>query len=152
MKLSILSFLVSLVAATASEDNAIFKGVKDDDAAAIRSAVENDPSILESIGPGGQTPLIHAVLIGKLNAVTTLLELGADTSATERDGYDVLHASGFQGRAEILEVLLKEFAKEKKAGGFSLDPSTDQHRDGFYPMHVSFTEGKGNIFPSLTKV
>mmetsp|Transcript_11386 Transcript_11386/g.24026 ORF Transcript_11386/g.24026 Transcript_11386/m.24026 type:complete len:202 (-) Transcript_11386:2471-3076(-) len=142
MKLStILSFLALSLAATpaaaaaASEDNAVFRGVADDDGAAIRSAVANDPSLLESIGPGGQTPLIHAVLTGKEKAVTTLLELGADTSATERDGYDVLHAAGFQGRAGILTVLLEEFAKEAKAGGFSLDPSTDRHRDGFYPMH-----------------
>lgn len=135
MKLSVFSFLLSCVAVVASDDNAIFQGVTNDDGAAIRSAVENDPSMLESIGPGGQTPLIHAVLTGKIDAVATLLEIGADTSATEQDGYDVLHAAGFQGRAEILEVLLQRFAEQKAAGGFALDPSTDRHKDGYYPLH-----------------
>jgi ankyrin repeat protein len=104
--------------------NAVFEGVQKDDEALIRDALEADPSLLESVGVGGQTPLIHAVLTGKLKAVITLLELGADTTATEQDGYNVLHAAGFQGRAEILKVLLEK----------GLDPM-DKHRDGFYPIH-----------------
>lgn len=140
MKLSILPVLASFSFALTSADDAIFDGVKNDDGAAIQTAVENDPSALESIGQGGQTPLIHAVLTGKLNAVKTLLDIGADTLATERDGYNVLHAAGFQGRAEILQVLLQHFADQKKSGGAVLDPSTDKHKDGFYPLHVSETQ------------
>ncbi|KAG7348066.1 ankyrin repeat domain protein [Nitzschia inconspicua] len=104
--------------------NAVFEGVQLDDGDKIRTALEADPSLLESIGVGGQTPLIHAVLTGKMNAVKTLLDVGADTSATERDGYNVMHAAGFQGRAEILQVLLDR----------GLDPM-DKHKDGFYPLH-----------------
>jgi ankyrin repeat protein len=122
---------------SASDDNGIFEGVQKDDTTAIKSAIKNDPSSLESIGPGGQTPLIHAVLTGKLESVKTLLDLGANTAATETDGYNVLHAAGFQGRSEILEVLLQHFANQKEAGGFVLDPSTDKHEDGFYPIHRS---------------
>ena len=140
MQFSLFSFLLLFAFVSASMDNAIFEGVKNDDGAAIRSAVENDSSILESIGMGGQTPLIHAVLTGKMNAVKTLMEIGADMSATEKDGYNVLHAAGFQGRAEILEVLLRHFADQKEAGGFALDPTTDEHKDGFYPMHVSLLD------------
>eukprot|EP00536_Pseudo-nitzschia_multiseries_P008836 jgi/Psemu1/257603/estExt_Genewise1Plus.C_2320013 len=136
MKLSVVSLLLSLAAATgAAVPPEIFQNVKDDDGAAIRATFENDPAAIESIGPGGQTPLLHAILMGKATAVTTLLELGANTAATEKDGYDVLHAAGFQGRAEILEELLEKFASQKAAGGFSLDPSTDMHKDGYYPLH-----------------
>lgn len=74
-------------------------------------------------------------MTGKLDAVEALLNLGANTAATEKDGYNVLHAAGFQGRNEILEVLLQHFASQKEAGGFVLDPATDKHRDGFYPIH-----------------
>jgi ankyrin repeat protein len=122
---------------SASDDNEIFEGVQKDDTTAIKSAVKNDPSTLESITLGGQTPLIHAVLFGKLESVKTLLDLGANTAATEADGYNVLHAAGFQGRSEILEVLLQHFANQKEAGGFVLNPSTDKHEDGYYPIHRS---------------
>ena len=139
MQFSLFSFffLFAVVTVTANDSNAVFEAVKNDDSAAIRSAIENDSSMKESIGPGGQTPLIRAILTGKLNAVNTLLDLGADASATEKDGYTVFHAAGFQGRAEILEVLLQYFADQKESGGFVLDPVTDKHKDGFYPMHVS---------------
>jgi ankyrin repeat protein len=104
--------------------NAFFEGVQKDDEALIRQAFDETPSLIESVGVGGQTPLLHAVLTGKLEAVRTLLELGADMSSTEKDGYNVLHASGFQGRAEILKVLLQK----------GLNP-LDQHKDGYYPLH-----------------
>ena len=126
--------LFASVTEAGSEDDSIFHAVREDkdDGAAIRSWVEKDPSLLESIGSGGQTPLIHAVLQGKIHSVQTLLELGADTSATEKDGYNVLHAAGFQGRGEILQLLLDHFS----ANGLAMDPSTDQHTDGYYPLHV----------------
>ena len=138
-KLTILLFVAAFVADVVSTDteNAVFQGVQNDDGEAIKSAVKDDSSLLESIGPGGQTPLINAVLTGKLNAVKALLEIHADVSATEKDGYNVLHAAGFQGRAEILLVLLEHFAENQKTGAFTLDPATDKHRDGYYPIHVS---------------
>mmetsp|Transcript_34570 Transcript_34570/g.81501 ORF Transcript_34570/g.81501 Transcript_34570/m.81501 type:complete len:194 (-) Transcript_34570:65-646(-) len=137
MKLSLSTLFLTLTAAAAADNSfhEIFESIKEENTASIRSVVENDPSALESIGPGGQGPLIRAVLTGKAAAVDTLLELGADLATTERDGYNVLHAAGFQGRAEILEVLLQKFAEQKARGGFYLDPSTDMHRDGFYPLH-----------------
>lgn len=104
--------------------NAFFEGVQKDDVDLIRQAYDENPSLIESVGVGGQTPLVHAVLTGKLEAVKALLELGADTSSTEKDGYTVLHAAGFQGRAEILKELLQK----------GLDP-LDQHKDGYYPIH-----------------
>eukprot|EP00534_Pseudo-nitzschia_fraudulenta_P001764 CAMPEP_0201123764 /NCGR_PEP_ID=MMETSP0850-20130426/9075_1 /ASSEMBLY_ACC=CAM_ASM_000622 /TAXON_ID=183588 /ORGANISM="Pseudo-nitzschia fraudulenta, Strain WWA7" /LENGTH=191 /DNA_ID=CAMNT_0047390833 /DNA_START=62 /DNA_END=637 /DNA_ORIENTATION=+ len=131
----ILSFVFLAFSVSTSSADDIFVSVKTDDVGAIVSAVENDPSVLESIGPGGQTPLINAVLMGKLNAVKTLLDLNADTSAAEKDGYNVLHAAGFQGRSEILEIILEQFAKQKEVGGIVLDPVTDKHQDGYYPMH-----------------
>lgn len=122
-------FLLGLLAlllptCTLAAPNAVFEGVRQDDGDMIRSALEEDPSLLESIGMGGQTPLIHAVLTGKMTAVRTLLDLGADTAATEQDGYNVMHAAGFQGRADILKVLIEK----------GVDPMS-KHKDGFYPLH-----------------
>jgi ankyrin repeat protein len=135
MKNSVIIFLVllltivfprtTLVVVAAADSGEIFRAVQLDDETSIKSIIEKDPSLLESKNGGGQTPLINAVLMGKLNAVNALLDLGADTSQTEKDGYNVLHAAGFQGRADILKVLLY------KKG---LDPM-DKHTDGYYPIH-----------------
>ena len=79
---------------------------------------------INTIGPGGQTPLMHAVLSGKLKAVKALLKLGADTTIGEKDGYVPIHGAGFQGRAEIAQALIDH----------GVDPS-HQHSDGFMPIH-----------------
>ena len=118
-----------------AEEVSIFDAVKEDleGVEDIRSLVQKDASLLESIGPGGQTPLISAVLQGKFHAVKTLLELGANVFATEKDGYNVLHAAGFQGRPMILRLLLDHFSEQS----IDMNIATDQHADGYYPLHVS---------------
>ena len=69
--------------------------------------------------------------------------------ATEQDGYDVLHAAAFQGRDLILRLLLAECmtlyrdhhdhdapdADAEATPLTFLDPITDVHADGFYPIH-----------------
>ena len=58
--------------------------------------------------PGsGQTPLMMSVLGGHAVIVKALLELGADVTIPEKDGYTPLHGAGFQGRAEIAKMLIK---------------------------------------------
>lgn len=123
------------VVASAEEVSTIFDAVKADSEGVedIRSLVQKDPSVLESIGNGGQTPLISAVLQGKYDSVKTLLELGANVYATEKDGYNVLHAAAFQGRAEVLQLLLDHFQEQS----IDLNIATDQHTDGYYALHVS---------------
>ena len=140
-------FAISLCAYAVEET--IFDAIKEDDDGVdtIRALVEKDPAVLESIydwvepgQPGitiyrsGQTPLLYAVLHGKTHAVKTLLDLGANVFATEEDGYNVLHVAGVQGRAEILELLLEHFSKKS----IDMNVTTDQHADGYYPLHVSF--------------
>lgn len=105
----------------------LFEMVTNDDSDAIRNAVVNNGVDINQIGPGGQTPLVSAVLKGKLSAVKTLLDLGADVTIPEKDGYTVMHAAGFQGRHEILQVLAAH-----NDGAINI---LDQHPDGFYPIH-----------------
>ena len=52
--------------------------------------------------PGSlQSPLMAACLGGHLDSAKALLELGADVTVPEKDGYTPMHGAGFQGRAEI---------------------------------------------------
>jgi ankyrin repeat protein len=109
----------------------LFTAVKEDDPKGIGQALD-DGADINQIGTGGQTPLVHAVLTGKENAVKILLMLGADTSLAEKQGYNVMHAAGFQGRAEILKTLLNH----------GLAPLMTEHADGFYPLHRACWGGK----------
>jgi ankyrin repeat protein len=74
----------------------IFDAVAKDDRAAIEAVLAEDPSSLNIIGPGGQTPLMNAVLSGKVTAVKVLLEHNADVTIPEKDGYTPLVSIGFR--------------------------------------------------------
>jgi ankyrin repeat protein len=56
--------------------------------------------------------------------VRLLLDWGADPLATGKDGYNVWHAVAFQGRVEVLRVLI-----ERTVDGYGL------HEDGMSPLH-----------------
>ena len=108
-------FLLPLVTVAAIP---IHDAVMEDSPEYLRQAIEAGDD-LNQIGPGGQTPLMHAVLAGKEAAVRFLLQAGADTSIGEKDGYTPLHGAGFQGRAEIARMLIAH----------GLDPA-ERHSDG----------------------
>ena len=60
----------------------------------------------------GQTPLMMAVLMGREGVVEVLLgESAVDASIPEKDGYTPLHGAGFQGRANIARMLLRDSRK-----------------------------------------
>ena len=106
---------------------ALVEAVRADDPTAIERAITSLGADIDLQGGGGQTPLVHAVLSGKVQAVKTLLKLGANVDIPEKDGYTVAHAAGFQGRAEILKILAAH--QEKKID--IMQP----HADGYYPLH-----------------
>ena len=66
-----------------------------------------------------------SVLSGKPALVKLLLERGADVTVPEKDGYTPAHGAGFQGRAEIMEMLHVH----------GIDVVNDVHSDGFTPLH-----------------
>ncbi len=72
----------------------------------------------------GQTPLMAAVLRGKINIVKYLISVGADTTVGEAKGYTAPHGAAFQGRPDVMETLIE-------AG---LDVNS-YHEDGFVPLH-----------------
>lgn len=84
----------------------IFEAVEQDRGSLIKAALAEDLSALNLVGPGGQTPLMHAVLMGKEHAVRALLKAGANTAIGEKDGYTPCHGAGFQGRSSIMRLLI----------------------------------------------
>lgn len=91
----------------------------------LQGLLEEDPDMLNAQEPQSlQTLVMAATLAGQPQVVKHLLDVGADTSVGEMQGYTPFHGAGFQGRAEVARVLLQ-------AG---LDPQ-DTHEDGFQAIH-----------------
>lgn len=65
-----------------------------------------------------------AVITGKVNIVKYLLEIGADPTIADKDGYTPPHGSAMYGTAQVMEALIE-------AG---IDVNT-YHEDGFLPLH-----------------
>lgn len=104
-------------------------------------------------GAGGQTPLMMAVLQGKVEMVKVALAADADTTIGENDGYTAVHGASFQGRPKIMEMLIAHGLdpndKVRRAGRLEWNPAASppllslwltvfgaaQHNDGFTPIH-----------------
>ena len=83
-----------------------------------------DGADVNTLGPGGQTPLFRSALAGRMDAVRVLLSNGADASIPEPSGFTVMHGAAFRGRAEIVTLLAEHGV-----------PLNELHKDGFAPIH-----------------
>jgi len=121
--LCIICFATQVVCNELSEaDNALFNALGDEDVDAADKALKAGANINALSPRGAQTPLMQSVLHGRTKMVKWCLDNGADTTIPERDGYTPMHGAGFQGRAEIADLLLK--------AGVGL---RDKHEDGHEP-------------------
>lgn len=112
---------------SSSPQEMLVQAVRADDPVTIEKAILEFGADINLQGVGAQTPLVSAVLGGKLHAVEKLLALGADVTIPEKDGYTVMHAAGFQGRSAILKLLAAH-----NDGAIN---TMEQHSDGYFPLH-----------------
>ena len=77
--------LISTLLLLGRAESSIFEAVAKNDATAVMNAVSGGEDINQK-GPGGQTPLVNAILTGKPEAVKALLDLKADYTIPEKDG------------------------------------------------------------------
>lgn len=73
-----------------------------------------------------QTPFMTSSLKGEMKMMETLLELGADPTKGEENGYTAFHGAGFQGHAVVARFLCEKVKQ--------LDPN-EMHKDGYRPIH-----------------
>lgn len=101
---------------------------------AIRNDVESVAKAIEEganpnyQAPGSlQTPLMAAILRGQKDVVEYFLSRTdlVDVSIPEKDGYTPAHGAAFQGRPEIMSLLIT-------AG---INVNDDFHADGYAPLH-----------------
>ncbi len=84
----------------------IHVAIMNDDANLIQAILHHGYEI-NLKGQGGQTPLMDAILNGKLEVTKYLLENGADPMITEDHGYTAMDAAAFAGQYEIINILVK---------------------------------------------
>jgi ankyrin repeat protein len=118
-------FVLGLLLSRCEAESVLMRAVAADDVDQLKALVEDNNDI-NSIGDGGQTPLMRACLTGKVAALRWLLAAGADMQIGEKDGYICPHGVGYQGRSEAVKVLFEH-------GG--LDILLHKHQDGFTAIH-----------------
>ena len=128
----VLVMILSFKYTTCDLINEVFEAIKNDNIGALRKILSDNSDSLDSFinqkeAESGQTPVMMSVLRGQTEMVRLLLaEPVVDVSIGEMQGYTVMHGAGFQGRADILRLLLED----KR----NIDPR-DFHEDGFSPLH-----------------
>eukprot|EP00187_Rhodella_violacea_P005749 CAMPEP_0174906406 /NCGR_PEP_ID=MMETSP0167-20121228/56923_1 /TAXON_ID=38298 /ORGANISM="Rhodella maculata, Strain CCMP736" /LENGTH=110 /DNA_ID=CAMNT_0016149629 /DNA_START=17 /DNA_END=345 /DNA_ORIENTATION=+ len=76
------------------------------DAAFFTKSLRASPSLNAREPSTGQTPLMAATLAGQAAVVSRLLQLGAEPSIPEKDGYTPPHGAAFQGQATAARALI----------------------------------------------
>jgi ankyrin repeat protein len=90
--------------------------------------------------PGGGTALLQAAKAGKIKAVQSLLEAGADISAKyNNSGYTALHIAAQNGHKNVVELLLNEGA----------DINAKDVQNGYTALHHAARFGKANVVELL---
>ena len=70
-------------------------------------------------------PLHIAVIKIQPEAVTTLLDLGANTESLDEAGFSVLDLAALDGRHDLAQVLLERGAKVRLPAALALHRTTD---------------------------
>jgi len=90
---------------------------------ALKKAIKRSKIDINSVGGGGQTPLMASCLGGSAKTAEWLIKNGADVTIGEKDGYTCFHGVGFQGRPKVTKVLFEQGLKD------------DMHTDGYFGFH-----------------
>lgn len=106
----------------------IFSAVAVGDVEAIRELVARTPNDLERRMNGMRMrpmPLHLAVMKNQPVAMTTLLDLGANTESIDEARFSALDLAAFHGRHDLAQVLLERGAKVRLPAAVALDRTTD---------------------------
>ncbi len=124
MRKLIYLFVILLLAACQSDDEALFDAIKGKDKNEVsrilsRGAVDiNPPSELYSVNK----PLAYASAYGNLEIVKVLIEAGADINGQVAYGDVALIKAGEHGNQEIIEYLIEVGADVNKPNAFGVSP------------------------------
>lgn len=69
---------------------------------------KSNPALVNKIEGKGVTPLLSAVQLNRTDVSKSLIELGADINAKDKDGWSALHFAAWNGNIDIAKVLLSK--------------------------------------------
>jgi ankyrin repeat protein len=110
-----------------SLEDKLFMSAIQNDVESVAKYMEEGANVNYQAPGSLQTPLMAAVLRGQTDVVEYLLSRRdvVDVSIPEKDGYTPAHGAAFQGRPEIMSLLIH-------AG---INVKHDFHMDGYAPLH-----------------
>lgn len=134
-----------------ADGNAVEPALAQGEAARLLDAVrrQDDETVKrlldDGIGPNardyrGDSPLMAAVRLGKLDLTQRLLDAGADTEARWR-GYTPLALAASQGNAALTRLLVRAGANPDRA-----------NTDGDTPLHAAIRKGHADVVTVLASV
>ena len=75
---------------------------------ALKKHIEAGTDINQKSPFGGSSPLISAIVFGKIELAKALIEAGADLSIQNDEGSTALHSAAFFGHEEMVRLLLEK--------------------------------------------
>jgi hypothetical protein len=129
--LLILSFVTGILAACTNTDSSnqastevekpamdMHTAVISGDLEAVKQHIEAGTDINEKEPLSGATPLISAATFGQKEIAQTLINAGADLSASNNDGSTALHVAAFFCRVEVVQMLMDANADKNLRNSF----------------------------------
>lgn len=92
------------------------------DVRAVRECFADGNDLNETEQVGGNTPLMLAVTFGNQEAVSVLIQAGADLEVRNKSGSTALHQACFFAQPEIVELLLSAGADPTKINDCGATP------------------------------
>eukprot|EP00555_Chaetoceros_dichaeta_P002787 CAMPEP_0198250620 /NCGR_PEP_ID=MMETSP1447-20131203/1729_1 /TAXON_ID=420782 /ORGANISM="Chaetoceros dichaeta, Strain CCMP1751" /LENGTH=195 /DNA_ID=CAMNT_0043935467 /DNA_START=25 /DNA_END=612 /DNA_ORIENTATION=+ len=135
--------LVTSIKADSKQDGKLWAACSskqgEDDVAAVKKAIEKGANVNHQDEASGQTPLMGAVLRGKVNIVRHLLDIQADVTIGEKQGYTPAHGAAFQGRPGVMQMLIDH----------GIDVNVPHSGDGHVPLIRTCWGGKKSHYETF---
>ena len=106
-----------------------FKAVQQGEISTIRELIKNDSSVINKIGPTGQSALHLMIKENRFECVEELLRNGADVNVVDSDGKTPLHYVAESQDSDIILVGTKLIEKDANVDAKDRNENT--------PLHIS---------------
>ncbi|XP_065901708.1 uncharacterized protein [Dysidea avara] len=90
-----------------SERYQLQKAAKGGDVVTLEKLINTRYIDVNTTDPSERTALHHATIMGQVQAIETLIRLGADVNALDKDGMTALHYAARKRRVQAIETLIR---------------------------------------------